>query len=426
MVGMWRGAAIGCLLAGAWQLLLLLFLWHRVISPEVVEDLIKSKRKARRPDRSSAGRATIVDADGASSAGSAIVPHGSSSHAEGDVGARRRARERERRRRSLRKGFILWQQSLRGMVDLATDLLFLLVLRADGEAVAYAPPLLRASASLLASALLFNLGATLSLYFSRVRTPGQLRHQLFDLHTTPSSHRAAWFGVVLSATLFNVRLSRLFPWTREARPAAERLIQRIHLASRCCEDLPQLVIAAIYLSLGGGTSSESRGAAALQLLVSGTSFGLALLFLCLQVADTAIASPPTEPPAGASDPALALPAPRDGGGDGGNGDGRGDDDGGDDGDGDGDGDGTLRRVAAATRTANPQQLEAWRIATAGKPRRGAKKPSSSSKRSRWWRFEPVDSSAASTSGVDIEMTELNLPRSWRQSFRAKFSMSPRF
>ena len=125
MVGMWRGAAIGCLLAGAWQLLLLLFLWHRVISPEVVEDLIKSKRKARRPDRSSAGRATIVDADGASSAGSAIVPHGSSSHAEGDVGARRRARERERRRRSLRKGFILWQQSLRGMVDLATDLLFL-------------------------------------------------------------------------------------------------------------------------------------------------------------------------------------------------------------------------------------------------------------------------------------------------------------
>ena len=405
-------------MVAAWQLLLLLFLWHRVIPPEVVDDLIKSKRKAKRPDRSSAGRATIAD-DGGASAGGAIVPH-SAAHAEGDVRVRRPS-ERVRKRRSLRKGFIMWQQTMRGMIDLATDVLFILVLRADGEAVPYSPPLLRASASLLACALLFNLGATLMLYFSRVRRRGQLRHQLFDLHTTPSSHRAAYFGLVLSATLFNVRLSRLFPWTSEARPAAERLIQRIHLASRCCEDLPQFVVAVVYLSLGGGSNSESRGAAALQLVVSGTSFGLALLFLCLQVADTAIASPPTAPPAGASDPVLALPAPRDADG-GGNGD---------DDDDNGDGEGSLKRVAAATRAVNPQQLEAWRIATAGKPRRGAKKPSSSSssKRSRWWRFEPVDSSSANPAGVDIEMTELNLsavPRSWRQSFRTKFSMSPRF
>ena len=67
-------------------------------------------------------------------------------------------------------------------------------------------------------------------------------------------------------------------------------IQRLYLASKCIEDLPQLVIAAVYLSargVSGDLSGAAVNTAVLQLAVSGVSFLLTMVFLGLQVADSA-------------------------------------------------------------------------------------------------------------------------------------------
>ena len=175
------------------------------------------------------------------------------------------------------------------MVDLTTDALFCLSLASDGDSTTYSRPLMYVSAALMASSLLLNLCTTLGLYFRRARLSGQLQVHLFAL-SQPSSDRAAYFFLVLAAALFNPRLCKLLPWTSQARPDVEAQILKIFLLSRCSEDLPQLIVAATYLGLGGGTTSGDSLAALLQLIVSGTSFVLLLLFLCLQLADTSIAS----------------------------------------------------------------------------------------------------------------------------------------
>ena len=60
--------------------------------------------------------------------------------------------------------------------------------------------------------------------------------------------------MILLAALVNIRLAALLPWKREARRSVLVRVQRLYLAGKCIEDLPQLAIAAVYLGerAGGG------------------------------------------------------------------------------------------------------------------------------------------------------------------------------
>ena len=69
------------------------------------------------------------------------------------------------------------------------------------------------------------------------------------------------------------------------RPQVLRSVHCLHTASKLF-DLPQLLLAAVYLSSGVASTSVASGAAFLQLAVSGASFVLTMLWLCLQLADS--------------------------------------------------------------------------------------------------------------------------------------------
>ena len=96
--------------------------------------------------------------------------------------------------------------------------------------------------------------------------------------------------MILLAALVNIRLAALLPWRKGSRRTVLVRIQKLYLAGKCIEDLPQLAIAAAYLvwkSSSGELAGASVGTALLQLVVSGASFLLTLIWLCLQVADSA-------------------------------------------------------------------------------------------------------------------------------------------
>ena len=96
--------------------------------------------------------------------------------------------------------------------------------------------------------------------------------------------------MILLAALVNIRLAALLPWKKEARRTVLVRIQKLYLAGKCIEDLPQLTIAAVYLvqrSSSGELAGASVGTAVLQVVISGASFLLTLIWLCLQVADSA-------------------------------------------------------------------------------------------------------------------------------------------
>ena len=73
-----------------------------------------------------------------------------------------------------------------------------------------------------------------------------------------------------------------------------RNILWLHMMHKLIEDLPQLVLAALFLGTQSGTQSDAEGAAVLQLVVSGVSLGLTIIWLGLQGADSCVgeAAPP--------------------------------------------------------------------------------------------------------------------------------------
>ena len=96
--------------------------------------------------------------------------------------------------------------------------------------------------------------------------------------------------MILLAALVNIRLAALLPWRKGSRRFVLVRIQKLYLAGKCIEDLPQLTIAAVYLvqrSSSGELAGASVGTAVLQVVISGASFLLTLIWLCLQVADSA-------------------------------------------------------------------------------------------------------------------------------------------
>ena len=195
---------------------------------------------------------------------------------------------------------------MQGLVDVLTDVLFCLSLayesvvaaarlRAADEEEAAArleaalSPLFFASAACIAASVLFNFTATLWLYFSRGRGGDHLARTVFSVDAS-SHHKLFFFLVIMLAALVNIRLAALLPWKKEARRTVLVRIQKLYLAGKCIEDLPQLTIAAVYLvqrSSSGELAGASVGTAVLQVVISGASFLLTLIWLCLQVADSA-------------------------------------------------------------------------------------------------------------------------------------------
>ena len=132
--------------------------------------------------------------------------------------------------------------------------------------------------------------------------------RLFALETK-SLHKLAFFLVVLVSATVNVRLAALLPWKQSGeerirstggrakvlwRARVLRNILWLHMMHKLIEDLPQLVLAALFLGTQSGTQSDAEGAAVLQLVVSGVSLGLTIIWLGLQGADSCVgeAAPP--------------------------------------------------------------------------------------------------------------------------------------
>ena len=157
-----------------------------------------------------------------------------------------------------------WRSTMQGLVDVLTDVLFCLSLAyesvvaaarlraADEEAAAARleaalSPLFFASAACIAVSVLFNFTATLWLYFSRGREGDHLARTVFSVDAS-SHHKLFFFLVILLATLVNIRLAALLPWKKEARRTVLVRIQKLYLAGKCIEDLPQLTICLLYTS----------------------------------------------------------------------------------------------------------------------------------------------------------------------------------
>ena len=101
------------------------------------------------------------------------------------------------------------------------------------------------------------------------------------------SKKLFFFVVMLLAGCINIRLAALLPWKQTQRRAVLVRLQWLYLVGKCLEDLPQLAIAATYLA-GRGASGELSGSAVgtavLNMVISGASFLLTLLWLGLQAA----------------------------------------------------------------------------------------------------------------------------------------------
>ncbi len=209
----------------------------------------------------------------------------------------------------------LWRSSVVGMLDLMTDVVFCLSMRraaAEEGADPAVGHLATASAVLIGGSTLVCTAGVVGLYFHGAATKA-LSRRLFTLESK-SRDKAAFFLLVLLAATVNVRLATMLPWKRvsresgvRSRSVALRRILWLHMLHKFVEDLPQLVLAGIFLSIqssGGpgndgpvetadaaaGADAGAAAAAVLQLAVSGTSLGLTLAWLALQGADDALNS----------------------------------------------------------------------------------------------------------------------------------------
>ena len=160
--------------------------------------------------------------------------------------------------------------------------------------------------------VLFCCVGVLTLYCSLARQDALSRH-IFSMEQR-FVDKATFFVLIILAATVNVRLAALLPYTDRRstawRNVALRRILSLHTASKVVEDLPQLVLAGVFLvhtSAAADLSvsdSGAVGAAIVQLLVSGVSFVLTLLWLGLQIADSHRPTPltpkrgptPTSPP----------------------------------------------------------------------------------------------------------------------------------
>ena len=186
--------------------------------------------------------------------------------------------------------FNFWRSSMGGMLDLLTDVLFCLSLYydttlgsgADGGGVA---TLFYASAACIAFSVVFNFTTVIWMYFGRSK---DLARSVFDVEQK-TAPKLFFFLVMLLAGFINIRLAALLPWKQTQRRAVLVRLQWLYLVGKCLEDLPQLAIAATYLA-GRGASGELSGSAVgtavLNMVISGASFLLTLLWLGLQAADS--------------------------------------------------------------------------------------------------------------------------------------------
>ena len=210
-----------------------------------------------------------------------------------------------------------WRSTLGGVLDLLTDVVFAFslwraaenaqqrALGAAAEAGEAAPgffasveaPLAVASTALIATSILFCCGGVLRLYVTMARS-GKLSRRLFHMDES-GVDKAAFFVLVLLAATVNVRLAALLPWHKDDRSDALKRILKLHTASKVVEDLPQLVLVGVFLVHSSvsdrADGSGAVGAAIVQLVVSGVSFALTLLWLGLQIVDSRRPAATTKP-----------------------------------------------------------------------------------------------------------------------------------
>ena len=165
---------------------------------------------------------------------------------------------------------LLWRSTVIGLLDLMTDVVFCMSLwraAADGGDSSVGQ-LAMASAVLIGASTLFCGAAVIGLYFHMARR-GAVR-RLFALETK-SLHKLAFFLVVLISATVNVRLAALLPWKQSGekrirstggrakvlwRARVLRNILWLHMMHKLIEDLPQLVLAALFLGTQSGTQSD--------------------------------------------------------------------------------------------------------------------------------------------------------------------------
>ena len=211
--------------------------------------------------------------------------------------------------------FSLWRSTLAGELDLLTDVI---LARSLWHAAALVPDddfvlqLALASMALIGTSILFCCVGVLSLYFTMAKSKA-LSRKVFGPQEG-GVVKASFFALILLAATVNVNLATLLPWRNEKRKSstlapetyrgqALRRIRYLHTASKVVEDLPQLVIASLYLvhtnvfggsaddaaaAAAGGDDAAGRGAigaAVLQIAISGLSFTLMMLWQCVQIAD---------------------------------------------------------------------------------------------------------------------------------------------
>ena len=201
--------------------------------------------------------------------------------------------------------FSAWRSTLVGILDLITDVIFALSLwktaaaaRKEGRDGAVEEQLALASTVVIALSVLFCCVLTVGwLYCSLARHDALSRH-IFSMDES-GLDKAVFFVLIILAATVNVRLATLLPYTERQstgsstwRKVALRRILIIHTASKVVEDLPQLLLAGVFLVHTSGaddlsvSDSGAVGAAIVQLTVSGVSFVLTLLWLGLQIVDS--------------------------------------------------------------------------------------------------------------------------------------------
>ena len=317
-VGGWRLLLLGISGGGAVLAAVLAVLWFKVLTRAEKEVARGSKAKA-----------------GAKEAGEG---EGEEAGADGPEG---KTQKKKKKKGGIKGAFkavkafathpavAAWRSTLGGVLDLLTDVVFAIslwraadtaqqrALGAAAEAGETAPGffasmearLAVASTALIATSILFCCGGVLRLYVTMARS-GKLSRRLFHMDES-GVDKAAFFVLVLLAATVNVRLAALLPWHKDDRSDALKRILKLHTASKVVEDLPQLVLVGVFLVHSSvsdrADGSGAVGAAIVQLVVSGVSFALTLLWLGLQIVDSRRPSTPRSAKESASTP---LPGAR--------------------------------------------------------------------------------------------------------------------
>ena len=305
-VGGWRLLLLGISGGGAVLAAVLAVLWFKVLTRAEKEVARGSKAKA-----------------GAKEAGEG---EGEEAGADGPEG---KTQKKKKKKGGIKGAFkavkafathpavAAWRSTLGGVLDLLTDVVFAFslwraaenaqqrALGAAAEAGEAAPgffasveaPLAVASTALIATSILFCCGGVLRLYVTMARS-GKLSRRLFHMDES-GVDKAAFFVLVLLAATVNVRLAALLPWHKDDRSDALKRILKLHTASKVVEDLPQLVLVGVFLVHSSvsdrADGSGAVGAAIVQLVVSGVSFALTLLWLGLQIVDSRRPAATTKP-----------------------------------------------------------------------------------------------------------------------------------